>query len=159
MSTETTELAALIQELQAQELRLIFDRFSNSDAWDLGSVLVNLARQRGLPIVIDIRRAGQQLFHAAMEGTVVDNDCWVVRKANTVDRFGRSSFLMGRQLQANGGALDQSKGLDPINFAAHGGSFPIRIKDVGLVGTVTVSGLPQAQDHALVVEAIGLFLS
>lgn len=159
MSTETTELADLIQQLQAQESRLVFPRFSNSDAWDLGSVLVSLARQRNLPIVIDIRRAGQQLFHAAMEGTVIDNDCWIERKTNTVNRFGRSSFLMGRQLQEAGGVLDQAKGLDPINFAAHGGSFPIRIKDVGVVGTVTVSGLPQAQDHALVVEAIGLFLS
>ena len=31
---------------------------------------------------------------------------------------------------------------------------PVRIRDVGVVGTVTVSGLPQVQDHALVVEAM-----
>ena len=30
--------------------------------------------------------------------------------------------------------------------------------DVGVVGVVTVSGLPQADDHALVVEALERFL-
>jgi uncharacterized protein (UPF0303 family) len=32
------------------------------------------------------------------------------------------------------------------------------IRDAGLVGTVTVSGLAQGDDHALVVEALGTFL-
>jgi uncharacterized protein (UPF0303 family) len=43
-------------------------------------------------------------------------------------------------------------------YAAHGGSFPINITGSGLIGTATVSGLPQAADHALVVEAIERFL-
>jgi uncharacterized protein (UPF0303 family) len=32
------------------------------------------------------------------------------------------------------------------------------VRDVGVVGTVTVSGLPQAADHALVVEVLRTFL-
>ena len=44
-------------------------------------------------------------------------------------------------------------------YAAHGGSFPIRVAGVGIVGAVTVSGLPQAQDHALVVEGLRDFLA
>ena len=52
----------------------------------------------------------------------------------------------------------RNRELEPLLFAAHGGSFPITVRDVGVIGTVTVSGLPQAQDHALVVEALQTFL-
>jgi hypothetical protein len=50
-------------------------------------------------------------------------------------------------------------GVEPRLFPAHGGAFPIRIRDVGVVGTVTVSRLPQADGHAFVTEMIGAFLS
>jgi uncharacterized protein (UPF0303 family) len=50
-------------------------------------------------------------------------------------------------------------GLDPAEYAAHGGAFPLRVPHIGVVGVVTVSGLPQAEDHALVVEAIEDYLS
>jgi uncharacterized protein (UPF0303 family) len=39
-------------------------------------------------------------------------------------------------------------------FAAHGGGFPILIRDVGAIGAVIVSGLAQWQDHEMVVHAI-----
>ena len=54
--------------------------------------------------------------------------------------------------------LDEALGVEPRCFAAHGGAFPIRIRDVGVIGTITVSGLPQAQDHAFVTEMIEMFL-
>jgi uncharacterized protein (UPF0303 family) len=50
-------------------------------------------------------------------------------------------------------------GLDPADYAAHGGAFPVRIANVGIVAVVTVSGLPQAEDHALVVTALERFRS
>ncbi|MDQ1653301.1 MAG: hypothetical protein QOI35_2501, partial [Cryptosporangiaceae bacterium] len=137
---------------------LIFAGFTNDDAWDLGGLLVRLARERGLAVTVDIRRGGQQLFHAALAGTTPDNDMWVERKVRVVERFGASSYLVGRRLAARGRELDERSGVDPALFAAHGGAFPIHVRDVGVVGTVTVSGLPQAEDHALVTEAIGAFL-
>ena len=48
--------------------------------------------------------------------------------------------------------------LDPRDYTAHGGCFPIRVRGTGMVGTVTVSGLPQKEDHALVVETLGQVL-
>src|SRR5579883_2636195 len=48
---------------------------------------------------------------------------------------------------------------DPDLFAAHGGAFPVLVAGVGLVGTVAVSGLPQLEDHLLVVEALQAFLA
>ena len=149
---------ALIASLEEEERRLVFARFDNADAWRLGSAMVAAATERSLPVTIDIRRHGQQLFHAALPGTTAENDAWIERKVNVVNRFAAASYLVGRRLAARGTALDEELGVDPRLFAAHGGAFPVRIKDVGVVGTVTVSGLPQADDHAFVTEMIGRFL-
>ena len=154
-----TELEFLIAQLEEQQARLQFTRFTNEDAWVLGSLLVSFARDRGLVLTVDIRRHGHQLFHAALPGTTPDNDTWIERKVRVVNRYGDSSFLVGRRLALGGKTLDESYGVEPILYATHGGCFPIIVRDVGVVGTVTVSGLPQAQDHALVVEALETFLA
>jgi uncharacterized protein (UPF0303 family) len=154
----TDDQRALIASLEAQEERLVFARFDNEDAWRLGSAMVAAAAERALPVTIDIRRNGHQLFHVALPGTTAENDSWIERKVNVVNRFAAASYLVGRRLAASGTALDEALGVEPQLFAAHGGAFPVRIKDVGVVGTVTVSGLPQADDRAFVTEMIGAFL-
>ena len=156
--SDDAELADLIEQLVDQQSRLQFTRFTNDDAWELGSLLVRLGRERELVLTVDIRRHGHQLFHAALAGTTPDNDSWVERKVAVVNRFGESSYLVGRRLAQKGRTLDEASGIEPIRYAAHGGCFPIIVRDVGPVGTVTVSGLPQTQDHALVVEARETFL-
>jgi uncharacterized protein (UPF0303 family) len=156
--SDPSELQALIQKLQTQQALLQFRRFTNDDALELGSRIVAVARERGLPVTVDIRRHGQQLFHAALPGTTPDNDSWIERKVRVVNRFNESSYLVGRRLALAGRSVDSANGLDPLLYAAHGGSFPIIVRDVGVVGTVTVSGLPQADDHALVVESLAVFL-
>jgi uncharacterized protein (UPF0303 family) len=153
------DLTALIARLEQDEQRLTFSRFDNADAWHLGCLLVDLATGRDLPVAVDIRRGCQQLFHAALPGSTADNDAWIVRKVRVVERFGASSFLVGRRLAAKGQVLGPALGVDPADYAAHGGAFPVRVPDVGVVGVVTVSGLPQADDHALVVEAVETFLA
>lgn len=146
--------APTIAELEDQERRLRFARFDNRDAWTLGCRLVELAMTRELAVTIDIRRHGQQLFHAALPGTTPENDSWIERKIRVVDRFAASSLLVRQRLAASGQLLDEALGVDPALYAAHGGCFPLSIRDVGVVGTVTVSGLPQIEDHGLVVEAL-----
>ncbi|WP_030442682.1 heme-degrading domain-containing protein [Actinoplanes subtropicus] len=147
----------LVKELERQEQELVFTHFDNEDAWWLGSRLVEMAA--GRPVAIDIRRGTQQLFHAALPGAVADNDRWIERKVRVVERFGASSYLVGRRLALMGRELGAGMGLDPADYAAHGGAFPVRIRNVGVVAVVTVSGLPQADDHALVVSALERFRS
>jgi uncharacterized protein (UPF0303 family) len=155
----TDDVAELIARLEEQERRLTFARFEHADAWGLGCLLVDLAAGRELPVAVDIRRGTQQMFHAALAGSVADNDAWIERKVRVVQRYGASSYLVGRRLAAKGQVLDAGMGVDPAEYAAHGGAFPVRVRNAGVVGVVTVSGLPQAEDHALVVEAVEAFLS
>lgn len=152
------DVRALISEVERQERDLRFATFTNDDAWELGSLLVRLATERGLPVTVDIRRGTQQLFHAARPGTVADNDSWVQRKVRVVERFGTSSYLQGLRATARGTTFAAAHELPLQEYAAHGGAFPVHVEGVGVVGVVTVSGLPQADDHALVTEAIRTFL-
>lgn len=148
-----------VAELEAQERRLVLPRFTYDDAWELGSLLVQLSRERGAPVAIDIRRGAQQLFHCALPGSSADNDAWIDRKRRVVERYGASSFLVGTRCRAKGTTFEDSARLDPDRYAAHGGSFPIAVEGAGVVGSVTVSGLPQKEDHALVVQALERLLS
>ncbi|MFC5801513.1 heme-degrading domain-containing protein [Streptomyces formicae] len=148
-----------IATLEAQERQLTLRRFTHDDAWTLGSILVELAHERGAPVAIDIRRGLQQLFHCALPGSTADNDAWIDRKRQVVERYGESSLLVGSRFRAKGTTFEESSRLDPYRYAAHGGSFPVRVEGAGVIGTVTVSGLPQAEDHAMVVEALTRLLS
>lgn len=141
---------------QERELRL--PRFNAEVAWEIGTRLRAMAQERGLAIVIDVRRFNQPLFYSALEGTTPDNPEWVRRKSNIVARYHRSSYGMGLNLKLKGQTLEE-RGHSIADFAAHGGSFPIHVEDVGIIGSVTVSGLPQRDDHELVVEALCALLS
>jgi uncharacterized protein (UPF0303 family) len=149
----------LLADLLGQEERLQLARFEYDDAFRLGMLLVEHARADGLPLTVDLTRVQQQLFHVALPGTTLDNDHWVRRKTATVYRFHRSSYYMGVSCRARGASLAERFSVDPAEFAAHGGAFPIRVRGAGLVGTVTVSGLPQEEDHRLVVTTLERFLT
>jgi uncharacterized protein (UPF0303 family) len=141
-------------KLRKQEEVLQFTEFSHETALALGLALVETARAEGKAVTIDICRNSQQLFHCALSGTSPDNDSWIKRKNRVVNRFGHSSFYMGIFFKSKNTTLQESMFLDPNRFAAHGGAFPIAIRQVGVVGTITVSGLPQEEDHDLVVRVL-----
>jgi uncharacterized protein (UPF0303 family) len=143
-----------LAELLAEEDELQFPSFTNDDAWALGSALVTTARGRGLPVAVSIVRNGHRLFLAALTGATPDNEQWIRRKERVVRRFGHSSLAVRQASVERGTTFEEEFGLDPQRYAAHGGCVPVLVRSVGPVGTVTVSGLPQVEDHRMVVAAL-----
>ena len=143
-----------LEKFAAQERELRLPRLDAQIAWELGTRIRTLATDRGLTLVIDVRRFGQQLFFAALDGTTPDNAEWVRRKSNVVARFHRSSYAVGMTLKMKATTLLEDYGLPVADYAVDGGSFPLIVENAGSVGSVTVSGLPQRDDHNLVVEAL-----
>lgn len=147
-------LAEDLERIALQEHALVLPRLDADIAWQLGSALRAVAADRKLAVVIDIRRFGQPLFYAAMEGTTPDNIEWVRRKSNVVARFHHSSYIEALREKQKGKTIYDSQGLPLSDYATHGGSFPLRVAGAGIVGSITVSGLPMREDHELVVEGL-----
>ena len=146
--------AELLETLTRQEQELQFTAFGSDTALALGLKVVELAKQGGKIITVNVTVNGKVLFHHAMQGASSDQADWIRRKNNVVTRFGRCSFYVGTDHKHRGAVFEEVKYLDPKDYAANGGAFPITIKGVGMIGTATVSGLRQAEDHALLVEAL-----
>lgn len=145
----------LLEELVAEQGRLQFERFDFDDAYAIGLDLVATARKDRRAITIDVAVNGQQLFHAALPGTSPDNDQWVVRKNRVVGHFFNSSFYIAKLLEAKGTSIEDAYGLPSRDYAPFGGAVPVAVKGSGVIGTITVSGLPHDEDHKMVVDAIG----
>jgi uncharacterized protein (UPF0303 family) len=143
-----------LEMIAKQERELVFPEFDEETAWKLGSRLRELALARRFPVAIEIKRFGQPLFYSALGGSTPDNAEWVRRKGNIVMRFHRSSYAIGLELKRTNSTLAEKFELPSADYASHGGSFPLKVAGGGVIGSVTVSGLPQRADHELVVEAL-----
>lgn len=146
-------------ELEAFEDELQFDYFSNATALEIGMELIKAAKQEHKSITIDIARNNQQLFHYAFDGTACDNAAWIVKKRNTVNRFGKSTLYMGLKLKKQEKTMEQKYGIDSSLYSFHGGGFPIRLRNTGLIGSICVSGLSQQEDHQLIIKILRQFLN
>ena len=146
--------AQLLQQYES----LQFSSFAEADALALGLTLLQLAEAAALPVVINIRTPDRTLFHAALPGSAPLNDTWARRKSNTALKFQLPSMLVGVRNQAKNESLEKH-GLNSADYADHGGAVPIRVAGVGVVAVATISGLPQRDDHDLVVQAMEMLLA
>ena len=147
-----------IRILAMQEEILQFSHFTNEDAWELGSLMVSEAARNRLPVAISIRlNNGYTVFQYGMDGTTLYNDRWLDRKENTVRLMEKSSLRVYMELKMNEETLEDML-LDPREYAACGGGFPIRVEEAGVVGTVAVSGLDHVSDHDLLIKSISKYL-
>ncbi|KQX39895.1 hypothetical protein ASD04_04385 [Devosia sp. Root436] len=147
MATETD--IALVKQ---QEQDLVLAQFDESVAFKLGSAIRERALAEGLSLVVDIRSWDRQLFFAATSGTSADNAEWVRRKINSVRRFQRASYRL--VLERGEAPFPPQAGADPADYVIAGGGFPIRVKGAGIIGCLTISGLPGRSDHGVAVAAL-----
>ncbi|ORX50494.1 hypothetical protein DM01DRAFT_1324906 [Hesseltinella vesiculosa] len=155
------EAQKLLEKIEEQEQRLQFDTFSSQDALEIGQlILKHVQNDHGnRPVAIDITANGMCVFRFAMDGTSPDNEAWIKRKSNTVNRFRHSSYWMGNSLIVKGRTLEQGSFISEYDYATHGGSFPLHVKNVGMIGTITVTGLKQWEDHGVIVASLEEYLT
>ena len=123
-------------------------------AWLIGSSLHDQAVAANWPLVIDIRFFHRPLFFVALPGSTPNNVEYARRKRNVVERFHRSSYAVGREMVIKRDTLLNRYGLPIADYADHGGAFPITVLGCGVVGAIVVSGLPQRDDHMLIVRTL-----
>lgn len=152
-------IASDLEMIRQQEQTLQFDSFSADTAWAVGGHLRAQALERMAAMTFEVQIAGRTLFYAATGDAPADQMEWIRRKRNVVMRFGRSSYALGLELEQQGKTFEQKYGVAPADYATHGGGFPIVLRATGCVGSVIASGLPQRQDHALVVDALAAVLA
>ena len=150
----TEAVSDRLAELTALETRFVLDSFDHAAAWRLGTLMVERALRESAAIIVDIRRPSMVLFRSALAGTTAENEAWLERKARTVLRFEMSTALLAARFEAKGVDLSAAGWFDTEQFAAAGGSFPVRVRGVGLVAAVTVSGLTSDEDHDFVIDGL-----
>jgi uncharacterized protein (UPF0303 family) len=146
-------------DLLDEEARLTLPSLSEADAIAIGKLLLARAEARAFAVTVEVRRVGRVVFRAALPGTSPDNDAWIAGKAATVERFGHSTWLVRQRYLAQGTTFEAATGLGRPAYAAHGGGYPLAVRGTGVVGAALVSGLPQEQDHALIVEVLEAYLA
>ena len=135
-----------------------FGTFTTDDAVDLGLVAVGLIREWELSLAVDILLGEYLVFRARLGKTGPGNDPWLAGKAATVRRFGEASYLVKTRHLEAGTPFEERTDVDHDSFKAHGGSVPIKVGGE-IVGTITVSGEPDAVDHEVSAEAIRRYLA
>ncbi len=148
-----------IEMIEKQQNELQFKSFDNEDAVEIGLMLMKKAKSRKYPVAINITKNNQHIFHVALPGATLNNEYWIKRKINTVYHFQSSSLLIQYVCESNNSTLSKIHGLPEEEYAAAGGCFPVIVKGVGVVGTITVSGLSSEQDHDLIVNCLIEYLN
>lgn len=149
-----------LTKILEQEETLVFTAFSEDDAFAIGSSVRAAAQQQGHVIACEIRICDRVVFLSGMPGTGPVNLDWLRRKANVVHRLMKSTYRL--VLEAGASANDRefppAFNMPITDFVRAGGGFPIRVKGIGVIGSICVSGAAEHIDHMLIVEAVARHL-
>lgn len=141
-----------IERVKRQESELVLSSFDEAVAFAVGSAIRERALTDGLSLVVDLRTWDRQMFFAATPGTSADNAEWVRRKVNSVRRFQRASYRL--VLERGEAPFPPQAGANPADYVIAGGGFPLRVHGAGIIGSLTISGLPGRKDHGVAVDAL-----
>lgn len=141
---------------EAQELRL--DSFDYEVAWRLGFLMQARAAADALPVAITVAHGPDLVFSLLLPGATPDNSDWAACKRAVAWRFHRSSLAMRLEAEEGGFDFNARYRLPVETFVASGGAVPLALGNGTVIGTAAVSGLPDVEDHRLVVEAVREFL-
>ncbi|MBH0024231.1 heme-binding protein [Salinibacterium sp. SWN248] len=135
-----------------------FDTITNDDAVALGLIAVQVIQEWDLNLAVEIVLHGDVVFKAKLKSTNADNDPWLAGKAAVVNHFGEASLVVKLRHLAAGTPFDERTDVDHDRYKAHGGSIPLWV-DGAIIGTMTMSGEPDAIDHEAAAEALARFVS
>jgi uncharacterized protein (UPF0303 family) len=149
----------VIESLERDERNTYFKNFNLAIAVNLGIFGMELAKERGLNVALEVRIKEWTVFHASLPGSTPENDWWMERKARVVLKTGHSTMYERVLAEETGVDWFAKHGVSEEEYAIHGGGLPINVKGKGLVGVLLISGLPQVQDHLLGVEILTEYLA
>lgn len=136
------------------EKKFTFPTFARGDVMNLATEMLGAMAEFEGPLALEIHLNGLMVFRYFPEGTNTDNERWLKRKRNMVYVTEKCSLRTFAELQVSGGDLEKDMFLSPMEFAAYGGGFPIRLKGGCVIGFIGVSGLPQLRDHAALTSGL-----
>ena len=155
-----TDVPSSLADLAAEEEELQFTHFTNDDAWELGSALVAAARAQGCagrdrdqpepPPALPRRAAGRDARTTPRGSSA--------RPASSTASATARCYMRQASVET-GTTFEEEFGLDPRCTPRTGAPFPVIVRSVGPVGVVVVSGLPQLEDHQMVVAALRAHLA
>jgi uncharacterized protein (UPF0303 family) len=143
-----------LETLAEEQSGLRLGGFDYDFAWRLGVAMHDAAAKAGHPVAITVAHGADLVFSVLMPGATPDNLDWAARKRAVAGRFHRSSLAMRLEAEAKGHDFNRRYRLPEADFAASGGGVPLLLRGGTLIGTAGVSGLPDVDDHRLIVEAL-----
>ena len=133
---------------------MVFNKFNNRLALEIGLSIIELAKKRDQHIAVEIKRLNHTIFLYIDDTLPADKHNWLRRKANIAKQFEESSLSVKNDLIKGGMSLEETFGLGAMDYIAKGGSIPVFVENVGMLGTITVSGLTDVEDHQIIIDAI-----
>jgi len=71
-----------------------------------------------------------------------------------VRRFLKSTYRMVLEQQRPDRTFKVGEGIDSADYVLAGGGFPVAVQGAGVIGVIAVSGLPERDDHGVIVDAL-----
>ncbi|SEB38597.1 Uncharacterized protein, UPF0303 family [Tenacibaculum sp. MAR_2009_124] len=136
--------------------KITLQEFSNDISLKMGLKILDLARERNQRIAIEICRLNHTVFLYIDDTLPADKHNWLRRKANVAKHFEESSLSVKNDLKNGNMTLEDTFQLPNKDYLAKGGSIPLFLDNAGMIGTITVSGLTDVEDHQIIIEALNL---